>query len=329
MPYESVCSTSQREEAELGLYFYNARWYDPYLGRFTQADTISFAEALPNPTDAKAFDRYAYVYNNPVMYSDPSGHCVNGTSGNVDMNAYPYGTSGICPGTKPIAKVSGFSEDEEQQIHYAIADVVNSLYETALEAGKVDPNVSRETYFLETIGGADLEFRKVSGEYVYSRKTNDDGTITEKSITSGCITQSDIVDGYHRITCVSYSNGYLERNIIHETGHVINNSTGRQGEIRTKNLSLWSLNYDGSYTWFSGSTGKNFIRTGEGYKDGGSGAGYGYNYVQHPLDGPCGSCAGEEFADMLLNYVTGSFAENPAGRAREREFDALITDILP
>jgi RHS repeat-associated protein len=61
--------TGQRQEPELGLYYYNARWYDPYLARFTQPDTI-----VPNPTDAKAFDRYAYVNNNPVMYSDPSGH---------------------------------------------------------------------------------------------------------------------------------------------------------------------------------------------------------------------------------------------------------------
>ena len=38
---------------------YNARWYDPVLGRFAQADTISFVEALPNAVDAKAFDRYA------------------------------------------------------------------------------------------------------------------------------------------------------------------------------------------------------------------------------------------------------------------------------
>ncbi|HUN24148.1 MAG TPA: RHS repeat-associated core domain-containing protein [Anaerolineales bacterium] len=61
--------TGQRQEPELGLYFYNARWYDPHLGRFTQPDTI-----VPSPVDAKAFDRYAYVNNNPVRYNDPSGH---------------------------------------------------------------------------------------------------------------------------------------------------------------------------------------------------------------------------------------------------------------
>lgn len=52
-----------------GLYYYNARMYDPALGRFTQADTI-----VPEPSRPLAFDRYAYVYNNPVRYTDPSGH---------------------------------------------------------------------------------------------------------------------------------------------------------------------------------------------------------------------------------------------------------------
>ncbi|WP_231852923.1 MULTISPECIES: RHS repeat-associated core domain-containing protein [Caldilinea] len=33
-------STGQREEAALGLYFYNARWYDPALGHFLSPDTL-------------------------------------------------------------------------------------------------------------------------------------------------------------------------------------------------------------------------------------------------------------------------------------------------
>jgi RHS repeat-associated protein len=32
--------------AEFGLYFYNARWYDPSLSRFTQADSIVPGEAF-------------------------------------------------------------------------------------------------------------------------------------------------------------------------------------------------------------------------------------------------------------------------------------------
>ncbi len=61
--------TGQREEAALGLYFYNARWYDPTLGRFIQPDTL-----VPDPADARMFDRYAYVNNNPLKFSDPTGH---------------------------------------------------------------------------------------------------------------------------------------------------------------------------------------------------------------------------------------------------------------
>jgi len=61
--------TGQREQPELGLYFYNARWYDPALGRFIQADTI-----VPEPGNSQAWDRFAYTLNNPLRYVDPSGH---------------------------------------------------------------------------------------------------------------------------------------------------------------------------------------------------------------------------------------------------------------
>jgi RHS repeat-associated protein len=56
--------------SDFGLMFYNARWYDPTLGRFAQADTI-----IPNAGDSQAWDHYAYASNNPVRYNDPSGHC--------------------------------------------------------------------------------------------------------------------------------------------------------------------------------------------------------------------------------------------------------------
>jgi RHS repeat-associated protein len=50
-----------------GLMFYNARFYDPQVGRFAQADTIV-------PGGVQGLDRYSYVNNSPVNYIDPSGH---------------------------------------------------------------------------------------------------------------------------------------------------------------------------------------------------------------------------------------------------------------
>jgi RHS repeat-associated protein len=50
-----------------GLMFYNARWYDPYLNHFVQADTII-------PGGVQGLDRYAYVRNNPMRMIDPTGH---------------------------------------------------------------------------------------------------------------------------------------------------------------------------------------------------------------------------------------------------------------
>ncbi len=53
--------------ADFGLMFYNARWYDPSLGRFAQADSLV-------PGGVQGLDRYAYVNNSPMNYVDPSGH---------------------------------------------------------------------------------------------------------------------------------------------------------------------------------------------------------------------------------------------------------------
>ncbi len=63
--------TGQREESTIGLYFYNARWYDAALGRFIQADSI-----VPEPGNPQELNRYTYVLNNPCRHVDPSGNCL-------------------------------------------------------------------------------------------------------------------------------------------------------------------------------------------------------------------------------------------------------------
>ncbi|WP_161938842.1 RHS repeat domain-containing protein, partial [Leptospira interrogans] len=60
--------TGQIEDKETGLYYYKARYYEPTLGRFLQADSVVM------PTNVNGMNRYMYVDGNPVSYRDPSGH---------------------------------------------------------------------------------------------------------------------------------------------------------------------------------------------------------------------------------------------------------------
>ena len=57
--------------SDFGLMYYNARFYDPLLSRFSSADTL-----IPKPGNPQSWDRYSYVNNSPLMYTDPSGHVI-------------------------------------------------------------------------------------------------------------------------------------------------------------------------------------------------------------------------------------------------------------
>lgn len=55
--------------SETGLYYLNARMYDPVTARFMQQDTY-----IGELNDPLSLNLYTYVTNNPIMYTDPTGH---------------------------------------------------------------------------------------------------------------------------------------------------------------------------------------------------------------------------------------------------------------
>jgi len=95
------------------LYDYGARFYDPQLGRWIQPDTI-----VPGSQGVQAWDRFAYVNNNPLKYTDPSGHfawipvlAIAGAAiGAVTYAAYNQGDSfdwGECAVAAGVGAVGG------------------------------------------------------------------------------------------------------------------------------------------------------------------------------------------------------------------------------
>jgi len=54
-----------------GLIYLRARYYQSITGRFTTKDTFE-----GNPNIPISLNHFAYAHNNPVMNTDPSGHCV-------------------------------------------------------------------------------------------------------------------------------------------------------------------------------------------------------------------------------------------------------------
>jgi len=58
---------------DFGLIHMNGRIYDPELGRFLSPDPI-----VQVPEYSQNFNRYSYVLNNPLTFTDPSGHFIVG-----------------------------------------------------------------------------------------------------------------------------------------------------------------------------------------------------------------------------------------------------------
>lgn len=66
-------------DTETSLYYLQSRYYDPETCRFINADAYFVA----GNDYIQGTNMFAYCYNNPVMYSDPSGFAIDGHTDNV------------------------------------------------------------------------------------------------------------------------------------------------------------------------------------------------------------------------------------------------------
>ncbi len=99
--------------------------YDPVIGQFIMADTI-----VPDLYNPQSLNRYAYCLNNPVRYTDPTGHYIpeigpgnHTTSESIDRDIVNRIESG-----------RGFDADRDKDEFEIIEDIDNTerLYSDSL-----------------------------------------------------------------------------------------------------------------------------------------------------------------------------------------------------
>ena len=116
---------------ETGFVYLRARYYDPNIGRFTQEDTHRTCDT----------NLYSYCGNNPVVYSDPSGHCHESKDVKTlifkENFAYPYLISDIAGPYRSLRVISTNSIGENT---YEVTYDKCVLDKEHKEAIRISPN---------------------------------------------------------------------------------------------------------------------------------------------------------------------------------------------
>jgi len=269
--------TGQRLEAEIGLYFYNARFYDAKLGRFTQADTI-----IPGAGKPLALDRYAYVANNPLKYTDPSGHY---------YMEDPDG-KGYFPPPLPSLRSPLVHFDAEEGIVWQEGEKAVIRRETRRVANAYASTINTYISLMWKLTGETGAPPLLSSEQAFHMVHG--GAITFKRVNQACNGCSAETMWNNTIKVFSNtSESYITDNpglIIHELGHAFNNATGRvalnvpSGLLRPLDAKGWVDHGDGDNYYY-------------GYAGG-------LGDMQY-ANGPPMNRGSEEFADMFLGWVHG------------------------
>lgn len=76
--------TGYEKDTETGLDFAEARYYNNQHGRFTAVDPLLASGKSANP---QTFNRYIYVMNSPLRFTDPSGMQAGNYAGTIYRNA--------------------------------------------------------------------------------------------------------------------------------------------------------------------------------------------------------------------------------------------------
>ncbi|MEC5032982.1 MAG: RHS repeat-associated core domain-containing protein [Oscillatoria sp. PMC 1051.18] len=126
-------------ESESGLYYFRARDYDPKNGLFLSRDPVDIIE-----TEPESFNPYQFVYNNPHVFSDPTGMITLIELNTADSmrNILQYGRSVLTSGIRDFIE-----EKTSKIVGNIIMSAINQLVPGNVEAdtwASLQSNISRD-----------------------------------------------------------------------------------------------------------------------------------------------------------------------------------------
>jgi hypothetical protein len=138
----------------------NGRIYDPLLGRMLSTDS-----KVPGQTDLQAYNRYSYVLNNPLRYTDPNGEEPKAVAAGaiegpvhavVDIGSYSPGLQNFNDEALMMAGLSNLSGDDKKTAYYLSLRTEGDQMQQSLSDNAERTKTAVSDWVSEKTGSADV-----------------------------------------------------------------------------------------------------------------------------------------------------------------------------
>jgi len=152
--------TGHEHLAEVGLTHMNGRVYDAEIGRFVSADPF-----IQSPNNLQSYNRYSYVQNNPLRYTDPSGYFLSSLKKHIKTVAKALGNPGDLSLMNQARKITERYSLAHQTYKKLSKEIIRQGIRTHQFNSKHMPILKRGDHYLATHRWAQMAVTAVATYY--------------------------------------------------------------------------------------------------------------------------------------------------------------------